>query len=92
MGTRDGQEGDDDLDWEEWDPNENSFVNHMIAGSIAGLAEHVMMFPIDTVKTHIQCDKCGSVSPLQTWSCAEKIIKREGVWVAGLRTLSCFTT
>ena len=69
----------DDLDWEEWDPSRISFVNHMIAGSVAGLAEHVTIFPIDTVKTNIQCDKCGSTSPSQTWSCAKRIVKRDGL-------------
>ena len=79
MSTRD-DEDDGDMDWEEWDPKRNSFINHMMAGSIAGLAEHVVIFPIDTVKTHIQCEKCGSMSPFKTWSCAEGLIKREGVF------------
>ena len=70
----------EDEDWEEWDPAKISFVNHMIAGSFAGLAEHVSIFPIDTVKTHIQCEKCGSSSPFQTWMCAERIVKREGLF------------
>jgi hypothetical protein len=33
------QEAHDDLDWEEWNPAETSFVTHMIAGSFAGVAE-----------------------------------------------------
>jgi hypothetical protein len=37
---------DDDLEWEEWDPSKISFVNHMIAGSCAGLSEHVLMVSI----------------------------------------------
>lgn len=27
---------DDDLEWEEWNPNKLSFGHHMIAGSFAG--------------------------------------------------------
>lgn len=69
-----------DVDWEEWDPTRISFLNHMIAGSVAGLAEHVTIFPIDTIKTHVQCEKCGSMSPFQTWSCAKRIVKDEGVF------------
>ena len=42
-----------DLDWEEWDPSQSSFTTHMIAGSLAGLAEHVSIFPLDTLKTQI---------------------------------------
>lgn len=39
-----------DEDWEEWDPSKGSFVHHMIAGSAAGVMEHVAMFPLDTYK------------------------------------------
>lgn len=41
-------------DWEEYDPSKGSFVHHMIAGSAAGVAEHICMFPVDTYKTHQQ--------------------------------------
>ena len=34
-------EGEEDFEWEEWNPSRISFFNHMIAGSAAGLAEHV---------------------------------------------------
>jgi solute carrier family 25 iron transporter 28/37 len=82
------EKDDEDLEWEEWKPNRISFVYHMMAGSMAGLAEHVSIFPIDTLKTHIQCERCGAVSPFQTWNCATKIIKREGN-VCRLCTCSC---
>ena len=36
----------DELEWEEWNPEKTSFHIHMIAGSAAGLAEHVSIFPI----------------------------------------------
>lgn len=39
-----------DEDWEEWTPEKGSFINHMLAGSAAGVAEHVSIFPIDTIK------------------------------------------
>ena len=68
-----------DLDWEEWNPADLTFINHMIAGSFAGVAEHVMMFPVDTIKTHIQCERCGSSSPLKTWKCAKRIVDNEGI-------------
>jgi solute carrier family 25 iron transporter 28/37 len=50
----------DDLEWEEWNKNELPFTHHCIAGSIAGVSEHVLLYPIDTVKTHMQsfCKKC----------------------------------
>jgi hypothetical protein len=51
---------DADLDWEDWDPKAGSFVHHMIAGSIAGIAEHTVMFPVDTIKTFAQCEQCST--------------------------------
>lgn len=71
---------EDDLDWEEWDPKKTTFTTHMIAGSFAGLAEHVAIFPLDTLKTQVQCERCGSISPLQTWNCATRIVKNEGAF------------
>mmetsp|Transcript_19221 Transcript_19221/g.18463 ORF Transcript_19221/g.18463 Transcript_19221/m.18463 type:complete len:430 (-) Transcript_19221:91-1380(-) len=49
----------EDLEWEEWD-GESPFWHHCIAGSIAGVGEHVLLYPVDTVKTHMQsyCDNC----------------------------------
>eukprot|EP00164_Ancoracysta_twista_P002023 GFYU01002668.1.p1 GENE.GFYU01002668.1~~GFYU01002668.1.p1 ORF type:complete len:345 (-),score=79.55 GFYU01002668.1:684-1718(-) len=41
-------------DWEEWDPATESFMCHMVAGSLAGISEHTAMFPVDTIKTHLQ--------------------------------------
>ena len=62
---------------EEWTPDSKlTFRHHVVAGSIAGLAEHITIFPIDTLKTYVQCERCGTSS----WNCAVKIIKREGVF------------
>lgn len=46
---------------EEFDPSRGvSFWQHLLAGSAAGLAEHCVMFPLDTIKTHAQCvGTCG---------------------------------
>jgi hypothetical protein len=69
----------DDLDWED-NPNKLPLMNHMIAGSFAGLAEHISIFPIDTLKTHLQCERCGESNPIQTWNCATRIVQREGIF------------
>ena len=39
-------DSEDDLEWEEWDSSRISFGKHMIAGSIAGLSEHISTFPV----------------------------------------------
>jgi len=41
------------LEWEEWDQS-TPFWKHAVAGSCAGMMEHVAMYPIDTVKTRMQ--------------------------------------
>lgn len=69
-----------DLEWEEWNPKRISFLNHVVAGSCAGLAEHVSIFPLDTLKTQLQCERCGSSSPFKTWNCAERIVRNEGMF------------
>mmetsp|Transcript_4050 Transcript_4050/g.4146 ORF Transcript_4050/g.4146 Transcript_4050/m.4146 type:complete len:322 (+) Transcript_4050:209-1174(+) len=68
-----------DMDIPEWDRSEMSFLKHMLAGSIAGLAEHVSTFPVDTLKTHIQCARCGSNSPSKIVLCAKRIVHRQGL-------------
>jgi len=42
-----------DEDWEEWD-GRSPFWAHCVAGSLAGVAEHAAIYPLDTVRTHIQ--------------------------------------
>lgn len=56
--TSTGQENID-LEWEEWDGN-SPFLHHCVAGSLAGVAEHTLLYPVDTVKTHMQayCSTC----------------------------------
>lgn len=50
-----GAEDDDDpYDWEHWDPTQVPLWKHMLAGSAAGIMEHVAMYPVDTVKTQMQ--------------------------------------
>ena len=42
----------EDLEWEEWDSTGGlSFTHHCLAGSFAGVAEHTLLYPLDTVKT-----------------------------------------
>jgi len=62
------------------DPDEytgGSFVVHLIAGATAGTAEHCGMFPIDTVKTHIQAIRPGSIV-LSPFAAGKEIYSRSG--------------
>eukprot|EP00934_Nitzschia_sp_Nitz4_P001132 Nitzschia sp. Nitz4//scaffold13_size275219//217500//218624//NITZ4_000908-RA/size275219-processed-gene-0.106-mRNA-1//1//CDS//3329536116//1132//frame0 len=48
----------DPEEWEEWD-GKSPFWIHCVAGSMAGVAEHALVYPLDTVRTHIQvCASC----------------------------------
>mmetsp|Transcript_24100 Transcript_24100/g.71732 ORF Transcript_24100/g.71732 Transcript_24100/m.71732 type:complete len:344 (-) Transcript_24100:434-1465(-) len=46
-------------DWEEWDA-ETPLWKHAVAGSCAGVMEHIGMYPLDTVKTHMQALRPGA--------------------------------
>lgn len=63
-----------DDDWEEWSPEKGSFVHHMIAGSFAGVAEHVAMFPLDSYKTHQQVARSRAEAPLSFLS----LVRQQG--------------
>ncbi|TMW63757.1 hypothetical protein Poli38472_002698 [Pythium oligandrum] len=70
-----------DEDWEEWTPEKGSFLHHMVAGSAAGVAEHVSIFPIDTIKTHMQCQRCpvnGKPLQISAVETARRLIAKEG--------------
>lgn len=53
MALSPGEFDEDELEWEEWD-GQGKFWHHMVAGSTAGIVEHVFMYPVDTFKTHLQ--------------------------------------
>jgi hypothetical protein len=38
------------MEWEERDVDSMSFVKHCIAGSCAGIMEHLGLYPVDTLK------------------------------------------
>lgn len=62
---------------DEYDPNSGlSVFQFMMAGSFAGMMEHVAMFPIDTVKTHVQSQK-GEIT--QVYRSIYDMIRVQGV-------------
>jgi solute carrier family 25 (mitochondrial iron transporter), member 28/37 len=65
-----------DEEWEEWDGSSPFWV-HCVAGSLAGVAEHTLVYPLDTVRTHIQvCAACnfnGANHP------AAKVVSESGI-------------
>lgn len=73
-----------DFLWEEWEEYKGDipFWQHTFCGSVAGIMEHVCMYPLDTVKTYFQtygawnCKK-GKMNECNFDSCLEERVKRE---------------
>ncbi len=61
-----------DEDWEEWDPSTTPWGVHLVAGSLAGAAEHLLVFPLDTAKTFMQAESAGGKAELQA------LVKEQG--------------
>ncbi|KAK8641607.1 hypothetical protein V6N13_011001 [Hibiscus sabdariffa] len=58
------------------------FWQFMIAGSIAGSVEHMAMFPVDTVKTHMQARGSCPIKSVGVRHALRSVLKSEGL--AGL--------
>ncbi|KFM22815.1 putative mitochondrial carrier C8C9.12c [Auxenochlorella protothecoides] len=59
------------------------FYQHMMAGALAGIGEHVVMFPVDTIKTRMQAlAHPGQQLHLSVRHAMRAVLRREGV--AGL--------
>ncbi|KAJ7964256.1 Mitochondrial carrier protein [Quillaja saponaria] len=54
------------------------FWQFMIAGSIAGCVEHMAMFPVDTVKTHMQALGSCPIKSVGVRQALQSILKSEG--------------
>ncbi|KAJ6751023.1 hypothetical protein OIU85_001548 [Salix viminalis] len=54
------------------------FWQYMISGSIAGLIEHMAMFPVDTVKTHMQAIGSCPIKSVSVTHVLNSLLKSEG--------------
>ncbi|PQQ06557.1 mitoferrin [Prunus yedoensis var. nudiflora] len=54
------------------------FWQFMIAGSIAGMVEHMAMFPVDTIKTHMQALGSCPIKSVGVRQALGSILKSEG--------------
>lgn len=52
------------LEWEERKEGV-PFQVHMVAGSLAGLTEHLLLLPLDNVKTHVQTRSTGNLAAVR---------------------------
>jgi solute carrier family 25 iron transporter 28/37 len=68
-----------DEDYEDWDPSKGSFILHAFAGSMAGLAEHTSVYPVDTIKTHMQAKNSRYHSNSNWITVAKDIVAKDGI-------------
>ncbi|KAF7816169.1 mitoferrin-like [Senna tora] len=54
------------------------FWQFMVAGSVAGCVEHMAMFPVDTVKTHMQALGSCPIKSVSVRQALQSILKTEG--------------
>ncbi|XP_077008927.1 mitoferrin-1 isoform X2 [Tamandua tetradactyla] len=81
--TRDGGGGSKDAGSEDYEnlPTSASVSTHMTAGAMAGILEHSVMYPVDSVKTRMQSlqpDPKAQYSSV--YGALKKIVRTEGVW------------
>jgi len=70
----DSQLSEDAFEWEVRDPS-TSFGQHAVAGSCAGVMEHIGMYPVDTVKTQMQ----ASPERLGVLQAVRSVVRNEGM-------------
>jgi len=71
---------DDDGDPYESLPPETPAVHHMMAGSLAGIAEHCLMYPVDVVKTRMMCIKENPATQYKSITDALRTMVRQEGW------------
>jgi hypothetical protein len=49
-------------DWEDWNPSNGTFLQHCFAGSLAGLSEHLVMYPVDSYKVSMKVVLWNSIN------------------------------
>ncbi|XP_005099447.1 mitoferrin-2 isoform X2 [Aplysia californica] len=70
---------EDDNPYETLDPS-SSMATHMLAGAAAGIMEHTVMYPVDCVKTRMQCLVPDPKADYRSVADAlRKIVRHEGV-------------
>jgi len=75
-----GDDSDDPYEWEHWNPLDIPFWKHVVAGSVAGIMEHVAMYPVDTVKTKMQAaPRVVGTPPLTVRQTVLRITQENGV-------------
>jgi len=66
-------------------PPSTPMHHHMMAGSVAGIAEHCLMYPVDVVKTRMMCIKGNPETQYKSITDALRTIVRTEGWMRPVR-------
>lgn len=78
--AQDAQSEDSEPDYEGL-PQGASTSTHMLAGAVAGIMEHCLMFPIDCVKTRMQSLQPDPAARYRNvMDALRRIVATEGIW------------
>jgi len=69
-------------------PPETPVIHHMMAGSIAGVAEHCLMYPVDVVKTRMMCIRGNPETQYKSITGALRTMIRQEGWSRPVRGVS----
>ncbi|KAK9395206.1 mitoferrin-1 [Crotalus adamanteus] len=62
-------------------PTSASLYTHMTAGAVAGILEHTVMYPVDSVKTRMQSLQPDPKAQYRSvFEALRKIVRTEGIW------------
>ncbi|XP_063167340.1 mitoferrin-1 isoform X1 [Candoia aspera] len=62
-------------------PTSASLSTHMTAGAVAGILEHTVMYPVDSVKTRMQSLQPDPKAQYRSvFEALRKIVRTEGIW------------
>lgn len=69
-------------------PDDASLIAHLSAGAFAGIMEHTVMYPIDSIKTRMQIIASGQASSRSVISSISRISSSEGAYALWRGVLS----
>jgi solute carrier family 25 iron transporter 28/37 len=71
---------DDDVNVDDWEEKgeDTSMAVHMVAGSFAGVVEHIAIFPLDTIRTHAQSRASRSGLSSASFDTAVDLVSKRG--------------
>lgn len=81
----------DEDSWDDLDENKYPIKTRMFAGGVAGLAEHLFVYPLDNVKTNLQLNVSKKHLGVENFTKLWRFVRSEKAWSgAGFNTMPVF--